>query len=351
MNPDRTISVIIPTFNRAHLIKEAVDSVLSQDIRGYDVEVLVIDDGSSDNTRDVLRVYGDRIRYVFQENSGAGVARNRGLREAKGKWITFLDSDDRWLPYKLSLQIAIIEKIPDCKVLYGNFRVFNQDGILFDKGVDYWATYLGLSTFCDWKEMFQKEIQSADLGITHDGKSFSIYKGNVFRGLVFQPCIPCWTSIIARECITDKIRFAENYPTWEDIWFFCQLAQEQEIYFMDVNVAENRGHTGARLTQAHPIKRILCHIDICDKIYYPSTIPRRPSEDELNALYTKLHEDLFISYLKEGMQDEARKVRKKLDTFGEHRRDIRFALYHIASLMPGRPVHQLARLKRLFTES
>lgn len=119
---------------------------------------------------------------------------------------------------------------------------------------------------------------------------------------------------------------------------------------MDVNVAENRGHAGPRLTQAHPIKRMLCHIDICDKIYYPSTSPHKPSTEELNSLYAKLHEDLFVAYLKEGMQDEARMARKKLDTIGAARRDIRLALYHLASHMPGRPVHQLVRLKRLFTE-
>ncbi len=278
------------------------------------------------------------------------MARNRGIKEATGGWIAFLDSDDLWMPHKLSLQMSVMEKIPNCKALYGNFRVINEGSILFDNGVDYWARHLQLSIFKDWKEMFQQIIQSIDLGITHAGVSFPIHKGYIFKGLVFQPCIPCWTSIIARECITDEIRFAEDYPTWEDVWFFCQLSQGQEIYFMDVNVAENRGHTGPRLTHAHPIKRLRCHIDICDKIYFPSTSPHRPSDEHLNHLYAKLHEDLFIAYLKEGRQDEAIIVRNKLDTFGVMPMNLQYAVFRTASYMPGRPVHQLTRLKRLFTK-
>lgn len=95
------VSVIIPTYNRAHCVGEAIDSVLAQDPPAD--EVIVIDDGSTDSTPQVLEGYGDRITVIRQANGGAGAARNAGLRQAKGEWITFADSDDLWCPGRLAL--------------------------------------------------------------------------------------------------------------------------------------------------------------------------------------------------------------------------------------------------------
>ena len=97
------VSVIIPTYNRAEIIEEAVDSVLAQDYK--DFELIVVDDGSTDNTSEVLATYGDDIRVLYQENKGVSAARNRGISEAAGKLIAFLDSDDLWMPQKLTTQV------------------------------------------------------------------------------------------------------------------------------------------------------------------------------------------------------------------------------------------------------
>lgn len=98
-----TVSVVIPVYNRAHCIAEAVESVLGQTFR--ECEVLVVDDGSTDATPEVLARYGDRIRYLRQENAGPAAARNRGIRESRGEFVAFLDSDDLWRPEKLELQV------------------------------------------------------------------------------------------------------------------------------------------------------------------------------------------------------------------------------------------------------
>jgi glycosyltransferase involved in cell wall biosynthesis len=97
------ISVIIPTFNRQDFILRAVSSVLAQ--KGVNFELIVVDDGSSDKTREFLLPFMDRITYIYQENSGVSAARNTGIRQAKGDLIAFLDSDDEYLPGKLSAQI------------------------------------------------------------------------------------------------------------------------------------------------------------------------------------------------------------------------------------------------------
>ncbi len=100
------VSVIIPTFNREKYITHAVESVLRQSFRDY--EIIVIDDGSTDGTRPLLEPYLNHIRYIRQENAGVSAARNTGLKLARGEWIAFLDSDDEWLPSYLSYQMELV---------------------------------------------------------------------------------------------------------------------------------------------------------------------------------------------------------------------------------------------------
>ena len=103
------VSVVIPTYNRSAFVAKAVDSVLHQIFTDY--ELIVVDDGSTDNTKDTLNKYGDRITYIYQNNSGVSVARNSGITSARGKWLAFLDSDDEWKPNYLTEQISRANKV------------------------------------------------------------------------------------------------------------------------------------------------------------------------------------------------------------------------------------------------
>ena len=111
------ISVIIPTYNRAEHVTKAIDSVLAQTYTDY--EIIVVDDGSTDNTKELLLPYMDRIRYIYQENAGVSAARNNGIRAASGRWIAFLDSDDIWFPDKLSRQMGSLART-GAKVCFTN---------------------------------------------------------------------------------------------------------------------------------------------------------------------------------------------------------------------------------------
>jgi len=110
------VSVIIPTYNRAETVRRSIDSALDQTYRP--LEVIVVDDGSSDNTREVLEGYGDRIRAIYQENGGPSVARNTGVSAARGEFIAFLDSDDTWKPSKTEAQVRLMlaggAQVPCC---------------------------------------------------------------------------------------------------------------------------------------------------------------------------------------------------------------------------------------------
>jgi len=108
------VSVIIPTYNRWPLVNEAVESVLAQ--RAQDFEIIVVDDGSTDGTAKELAKYGARLRLFSQHRSGVSAARNLGAREARGRFLAFLDSDDLWRPEKLAVQTAFMEQHPQCQI-------------------------------------------------------------------------------------------------------------------------------------------------------------------------------------------------------------------------------------------
>jgi glycosyltransferase involved in cell wall biosynthesis len=124
------VSVIIPTFNRAGVIGETIDSVLAQTYR--DTEIIIVDDGSTDDTAKKLSIYGNRIRIVYQENAGTSAARNRGIEVSNAKIIAFQDSDDLWKPTKLERQVSLLARldssVPCClcnaimQNLYGDGR-------------------------------------------------------------------------------------------------------------------------------------------------------------------------------------------------------------------------------------
>ena len=122
-----TVSVIIPTYNRRTYVQEAIDSVLAQTYPDY--EIIVIDDGSTDGTDQVLHArYGDRIRYVWQENQGESAARNRGIALARGEYIALLDSDDLWLPDKLAKQIPFLDSHPGAVLALPQVWQINANG-------------------------------------------------------------------------------------------------------------------------------------------------------------------------------------------------------------------------------
>jgi glycosyltransferase involved in cell wall biosynthesis len=108
------ISVVIPTYNRGQMVKEAVCSVLAQDFRNF--ELILVDDGSTDNTPDILDEFRDELIVIRQENKGVSAARNRGIAAASGELIAFLDSDDLWLPKKLSEQAGFFQSNPDALI-------------------------------------------------------------------------------------------------------------------------------------------------------------------------------------------------------------------------------------------
>jgi|GEM_PF-797358 len=200
------VSVIIPTHNRAEMLRRAISSVLAQ--TWQDFEVIVISDGSSDNTEAVIRSFNDSIiRLLKHEKSkGASAARNTGLRTARGKYIAFLDDDDEWTANKLAVQVPVIEKSsPEIGLVYA------------------------------WMEYFE------------DSKSIRILapklRGNVFVEMLDKQAIGgCQTIIIKREVINTIGYFDEELPRGNDGDFIRRIAKYYSVDYVPKVLA--RVHVG-----------------------------------------------------------------------------------------------------------
>jgi glycosyltransferase involved in cell wall biosynthesis len=127
------VSVVIPSYNSAQYLPQAIDSVLGQSYCGAfaqthgGLEVLVVDDGSTDDTPNLMQRYGAPVRYIWQPNSGVAVARNTGIRESQGRYVAFLDADDTWLEDKLEKQLAALEANAERRLCYSAYTAVGQD--------------------------------------------------------------------------------------------------------------------------------------------------------------------------------------------------------------------------------
>ena len=156
------VSIIIPVYNCELYIAQAIESVLNQTYTDY--EIIVINDGSTDNTHQVLQPYMKKIRYFSQENKGLSATRNQGIKMAKGKLISLLDADDLFLYYKLQEQVANFDAQPNIGLVQSGWRVVNEKGEKI-QDVEPWhkSPELDLVSWLKWKAtnpsamMFRKE--------------------------------------------------------------------------------------------------------------------------------------------------------------------------------------------------
>jgi glycosyltransferase involved in cell wall biosynthesis len=144
------VSVVIPSYNCARYLPEAIDSVLAQTYQNF--EIIVIDDGSTDETAAVLRRYGLPVRVVYQHNQGVAQARNHGIRQARGEWIAFLDADDVLLPHKLAAQLTVAAAHPDAGMIHSGWNRVDAEGRVI-MPVEPWhqVPELTLESWLRWK--------------------------------------------------------------------------------------------------------------------------------------------------------------------------------------------------------
>lgn len=241
-----TVSVVIPTYNRAALVRETIDSVLAQS--SPDVEIVVVDDGSTDDTPALELDYAGRIVYMRQTNRGLNAARNVGIARARGAFIALLDSDDLHLSFTLDLMLGLLERFPAAGFAYTDFQIFRGSETPSGSGLRSWH-----GDDHRWEDIFGPARTSAELGLSvppgMQQRDFGVYTGDIYAASLYGPQVLPSASLIRRERMGD-LHFPEFDSLCGDWDFFARLSQRNGAVFADVPAALNRSHDDAvRLTR------------------------------------------------------------------------------------------------------
>jgi glycosyltransferase involved in cell wall biosynthesis len=206
-----TVSIIIPTYNRAGMLTEAIDSVLAQDFT--DFELIVVDDGSTDDTPQILKAYGAKIRVMRQHNQGVSAARNRGITAASGRFIAFLDSDDLWQPGKLTSQIEFLQNTPDALI-------------------------------CQTEEIWIRNGLRVNPKERHRKVSGMIFEQSLAL------CLVSPSAVMARPGLFEKFGlFDENLPACEDYDMWLRVSCRCPIYLINTPLIIKRGGHADQLSR------------------------------------------------------------------------------------------------------
>ena len=206
-----TVSIVIPAYNAQKYIRESVESALAQTHEAF--EVVVVDDGSKDDTCDILKEYGESIRVIRQDNSGTAAACNAGVSEAKGEWVAFLDADDQWFPKKLELQLNACSK----------FAISHSD------------------SFCFGQELKQ-EIRRSALQ--------EMYSGRVLEKILVANFITKSTVIVSKEVYKAAGGFSRKYDAVEDWPLWISICAKHELGYVADPLVRYRVHADSKSMKA-----------------------------------------------------------------------------------------------------
>ena len=210
---DVSVSVVIPTYNCAHLLPQAIESVVRQSHQVS--EIIVVDDGSTDQTAECVQPFLSQIRYIRQENRGLAGARNRGIRESKGAVVAFLDADDLWLSDKIERQLPLFNSSPDVALTFTDAHVLSSSG-------------RAMPTF-----MFGKGAR----------------EGHIFDVLLRSSFILPSTAMITRECFNDVGLFDEGLLCVEDLDLWLRISHKYQVKMIPEPLAVWRRQEGSLTTK------------------------------------------------------------------------------------------------------
>ena len=316
-----TVSVIIPTYNRAHCVSEAVDSVLAQ-VPPAD-EVIVIDDGSTDNTAEVLAGYGDRITVLRQKNAGAAAARNTGIRHATGEWVAFLDSDDLWRPGRITALRRDLENAePDIVGHTGNLR--------------FTGSHQALDLF---------DLRGWQLP---QGKAMRVENTSAKEMTGFSPI----TTALRRNVVLEEGGFREDMRIFEDIALFYVLGFRGPWLFTGDILAEARRLPGdasalSTIQRHHPIEAATARVS-----FTSSMLARNLSPDQRILVMKQTSGALLALAAAEATENTGSHRRTAIASARQHPSFLKGWLKVLPPLLLGRIGYQISlRRHKAFTRS
>lgn len=248
------ISVVIPAYNAADLLPDAIDSVLAQTYR--DFEIIVVDDGSTDSTPQVMKRYTSNVRYIRKENGGSASARNRGIQAAEGEYIALLDSDDLWLPEKLELQMEQFRSNPNLA----------------------WS-------YTDW---YVSEVETGRR--TNRGSQTEVHPdGDVLCALLGRLFIPPSSEVIRRDVFDEVGYYDESdlHLTGEDWEFTLRVAARYPVGYVGHPLVEWRRHKRNKTKNMDLDSALKSHCAIIEKTFRRNPgLPDRIYKEALADRYT-----------------------------------------------------------------
>jgi len=258
------VSVIIPTYNRGWTLKDAIDSVLTQDFT--DFELIVVDDGSTDNTQDILSSYKEKIVVLRQDNKGVSSARNRGIVSGSGQFIAFLDSDDLWLSQKLSTQVDFFNANPDVLI-------------------------------CQTEEKWIRNNIRVNPKKRHKKLS-----GNIFEPSLYL-CLVSPSAVMIKYSLFEKTgMFDESLPACEDYDMWLRVCFRYPVYLIDTPLTIKRGGHADQLSRSSGLDRY--RIQSLKKIIESNLLTDKQAMAAINVLKKKC--DIYANgCLKRGRKDKA----------------------------------------------
>jgi len=267
------ISVIIPTYNRLELLKRSIDSIFNQTYK--DFELIVVDDGSTDKTKEFC-LNDNRIIYLHQENQGVSAARNSGIKISKGEWITFLDSDDEWLPNKLEKQMEYAKNNPNIKIIHSN-EIWIRNGVRVN-------------------EKFK-----------HKKMGGWIYKNSLPLCLISPSVV-----IIKKELLDEVGVFDTSFTYAEDYDLWLRITPYYEIGFIEDSLIKKYGGHEDQLSRNWGIDHF--RVKAMEKMINDKNLPNELKELTIKTIIKKLRV-LEKGYRKHNRIEAADDYKKKYDYY------------------------------------
>lgn len=277
-----TVSVIIPTYNRAHLISRAIRSAVANLVPGD--EILVVDDASTDNTAEVVARCSGPVRYLRTAHGGAGAARNRGLEAARGDLVAFLDSDDEWYPDKLRLQRTLLERKPEVLFCFSDFRSKEESGAEEGRFLRHWH-----KDARSWDEILAPGVWFSTIAELPDGREdFRVHVGDMFAAEMRSNYIATSTTVIRRREAGAALRFAEDWTISEDKACFARVAGRGQGAYLDCETSIQWGHSGPRLSNSNVGAVVEARLTLLKEVWEPNAEFMARHGDELRRVRSEL---------------------------------------------------------------
>jgi glycosyltransferase involved in cell wall biosynthesis len=294
------VSVVIPTYNRAAIVTEAIDSALAAARPGD--EVLVVDDGSADDTAARVRAYGDPVRLVASEHVGPGAARNRGIREARHPLVAFLDSDDVWMKDKLELQRAVMGAREDVLFCFSDFAHRTRDGREIRRCLVRWH-----GDARSWDEILAPGVAFSALAPLPAGRAdFRVHVGDLYERELHGDYVCTSTVVVRKAAAGAALRFAEDLRRFQDWECFGRLAGAGTAAYLDCETQWNRDHAGARLTRADELYCETARLAVLERVWGSDAAFLARHGDSYRAVVSGHRHARARALLAEGRNAEAR---------------------------------------------